>query len=441
MLPSPTDRIEIAALSGIAGPLQTAAPGNPFPAHLTEVETACRIWQSWSTEQLLGEAQAAIIGEWFATQGGWHALSVTLRDKNSQRFAAWCLKVARCAPLQLGPQPIRLLNRLTEQIRQFLLKDSIKIDKVRPERDTDSHNDLAGQVLRKRLRRKSGEMIFESVQAQLRAILRALAHQQVERATEFLNDLIEYHLANGGQRYLVKSLSNLMAQARRQGALHFAQQCSELALRHAPCDQVVRNGRAEVLRSQGRLPEALAAYERVIAESPDNVISLSGRAEVLKSQGRLTESLAAYEQILSRFPNNVVARNGRAAVLKAQGRLSESLTAYEEIIVEFPDSGSARNGRAEVLKAQGRKAEACAAYEQNIIEFPKDVFARNGRAEVLKALGKLDEALDAYEQTLAEFPNDLVSFKGRAGVLRAQQEQVQSPTVCNGSLGRALTRI
>ena len=396
---------------------------HPLHAHRTLTETAWQLWTRWLTEQLPGDAYDRVIGEWFAAQGGWDALFTTLQENNSQRFAAWCLHVARSAPPQLGPQPIRLLNRLTEQIRKLLREELIEVGEVKSGRDGEGFDDISTSLSHRRLRRESGTAVFENVQAQLRAILRALASQQRDRAAAFLNDLIEYHLDHGGPRYLIKSLSNLAARARRQGEVGFAQQCIDLAVRHAPCNHVILNGQAEVLKAQGRLAEALAVYERVIAEAPGNVISLSGRAEVLKAQGRLAESLAAYDEILVLFPNNHVAHNGRAAVLRAQGRLGESLAAYDQIVTEFPSNVVARNGRAEVLKDQGRRAEACLAYEQNIIEFPDDISARNGRAEVLKAQGRLDEALAAYEQTLTEFPSDLATFRGHAGVMNAQRKR------------------
>lgn len=323
--------------------VESAPLDHQLPARDLAIQQAEQIWQRWSTEHLDGEKQAAAVGEWFRAQQGWRTLVGALRTQNSQALAAWCLGVARTTPKELGPQPIRLLNRLTEQVRVAVSQASIKAAATKLDRRSP------------------------------RAVEHALPAQRAHTPC---------------QSYLVKSLSNLASQSRRHGALQFARHCSELAVQYVPHDPVACNGRAEVLKAQGQLAKALRAYDQILVEFPQNIIARNGRAAVLKAQGRLGDALVAYDQIIAEFPADVTSRNGRAEAIKALGNYSEALAAYEQIIAEFPDNVVARNGRAAVLKAQGRLPEALAAYSQTLMEFPDNVIARNGRADLLRALRK-----------------------------------------------------
>ncbi len=354
----------------------------------TALEKAWQIWQRWSADYLEDEKKAAAVGKWFHAQQGWPTLVGVLKSQNSQEFAAWCLRVARAAPPELGPQPIRLLNRLTVQVRLSLSKEPTNAAQAKRERIALLPGAHAVSVVRGHTPRQNAGEIFAVVQLQLQAIVRALERKEWPRAQEFLNDLIQYHLTHGGHRYLVKSLSNLATQGRRHGALHFAQHCSELAVKYAPHDPIACNGRAEVLKAQGQLTQALRAYDQILIQFPQNINARNGRAEVLKAQGRLGEARVAYDQIIAEFPDAVISRNGRAEAIKAQGNYPEALSAYEQIVADFPDNVIARNGRAAVLKKQGKLREALAAYSQILVEFPDNVTARNGRTELLRVLRK-----------------------------------------------------
>jgi tetratricopeptide (TPR) repeat protein len=264
---------------------------------------------------------------------------------------------------------------------------------------------------------QSTKSVLERIEKQKAAIVGLMRHD-LERARQYLADLIEFQLSAGEPVHACKSLCDLAKKAKDLGLFRFQLELTSQAIALKNDDGWSWTQHGDALLQARQLGPALAAYERALTYVNDPQVQ-NGRAEVLKAQNRLPEALAAYEAVVADFPENVVARNGRADVLKAQNRLPEALAAYEAVVADFPENVVARNGRAEVLKAQNRLPEALAAYETVVADFPENVVARTGRAEVLKAQNRLPEALAAYETVVADFPADVVARNGCAGVLSA----------------------
>jgi tetratricopeptide (TPR) repeat protein len=351
-----------------------------------------------------------------------------------------------------GNRPFSRVRNHRDILREWLASFQAGSSVAESRRRTfDTESDSAEEQSEE-LSTQGAKEILERVEKQKAAIVGLMRARDLDRARQYLADLIEDQLRSGEPVHACKSLCDLAKKARDLGLYRFQLELTSQAVtvknddgwawaQHGDAllqagtlgpaleayDRALtyvnaphaRTGRAEVLKAQNRLPEALAAYEVVIAEFPENVVARNGRAEVLKALNRLPEALAAYEDIIAGFPENVVARNGRAEVLKALNRLTEALAAYVDVIADFPSDVVARTGRAEVLKAQNRLPEALAAYEVVIADFPSDLVARTGRAEVLKAQNRLPEALAAYEVVIADFPSDVVARNGCAGVLSA----------------------
>lgn len=292
--------------------------------------------------------------------------------------------------------------------------------------------------------------IKERVDRQKKAITEAMDSRRLDRAKDFVGDLIAYQLAHGEPEYACKSLCDLAIHAQDLSQFSFQHWLTSKAIGLKPDDGwswaqygkallnlnrlpealsaydealiwyhsvEIKNGRAEVLKSLNRLPEALAAYDAIITDHPENVVAKNGRAEVLKSLNHLPEALVAYDAIITDHPENVVAMTGRAEVLKSLNRLSEALAAYQAIIPDHPGNVFAKTGHAEVLKSLNRLPEALAAYDAIITEHPENVVAKNGRAGVLKSLNRLPEALATYESLLSEHPHEGYACNGRASVL------------------------
>ncbi len=352
-----------------------------------------------------------------------------------------------------GNRPFSKVRNHRDILREWLAPIQAGSPLAEPRRRTFDTEPESTEGESEELSTQSAKEIFERIEKQKAAIVGLMRARDLDRARQYLADLIEDQLKSGEPVHACKSLCDLAKKARDLGLFRFQLELTSQAVtvknddgwawsQHGDAllqagqlgaslvsydraltyvnDPRTRNGRAEVLKAQYRLPEALAAYESVIADFPSDVFARNGRAEVLKAQNRLPEALVTYEDVIADFPSDVVARNGRAEVLKAQNRLPEALAAYERVIADFPENVVAQTGRAEVLKAQNRLPEAFAAYEVVIADFPENVVARNGRAEVLKAQNLLPEALAAYEAVIADFPSDVVARTGRAEVLKAE---------------------
>ena len=298
----------------------------------------------------------------------------------------------------------------------------------------------------------SADEAKNKVDKQIEAIVQQIHQVNVNRAGDFIYDLVEFQLEQGKKKYLAMTLCNLANTAmevyefgiseklveyafelnvedaviwttqaellKRKGLLDEALAAYDATSERFPNDAVAQSGRAEVLKKLNRLNEALAAYDAIIERFPNDAVAQNGRAEVLKELNRLNEALAAYEVTIERFPNNAVAQCGRAEVLKELNRLNEALAAYDATIERFPNNAVAQTGRAEVLKELNRLNEALAAYDASIERFPDNAVAQTGRAEVLKELNRREEALEAYEATIDRFPNNVVAQNGRAEVLK-----------------------
>ncbi|MBL0015872.1 MAG: tetratricopeptide repeat protein [Bacteroidetes bacterium] len=265
-----------------------------------------------------------------------------------------------------------------------------------------------------------GLEVKSRVEEAISKIEMALYAKDLVIAMQGLLHLIQYQINYSYRENILKSCTNLINIARKQGNIDFMESVLVAAQILDSEDAAFLTTKAEILKSQGKLNEALNAYDGVIQRFPDNVIARSGRAEVLKSLGKLEEALAAYNDVIKQFPENLVAGNGRADILKSQGKLCEALAAYDMVILKFPEDVVALSGRAEIIKSLGKLDEALAIYEGLIRKFPQDVYAMTGLAEVLKSQGKLDEALTAYNKVIKQFPENAVAKSGRAELLKSQ---------------------
>ena len=255
------------------------------------------------------------------------------------------------------------------------------------------------------------------VDKQIEAIVPLIKQGDLNRATGFIYDLVEFQLGQRKKKYLAMTLCSLAKTAMDVHELETSEKLLGYALLLNVEDEVIWNSQAELFRKNGLFNEALNIYKKTIEHFPKDEVARNGRAEVLKDLNHLPEALAAYEETIKRFPEDVVAQNGRAEVLKDLNHLPEALAAYEETIKRFPENVVAQTGRAEVLKDLNRLNDALAAYEDIIQRFPEDVVAQTGRAEVLMELDRPDEALKAYEQTIERFPHDPVVRNGYANLL------------------------
>jgi len=354
----------------------------------------------------------------------------------------------------LSDPQLRLLPRHREVLTSWIQPS--KADKpvlIAEQEDPDvgegRHRASRGRTSKTPQKQRS-HRVFENVNKQKDAIKKAISERHSERASKYIDELVEYQLQRSESKDLAKSLCDLAMFAKGLGANALQLELAMRAVQVLPTDgwsqaqlgdayhccgryeeayvaytvaencgvrEVAASGRAEVLKSLGRLEEALEACEATVADFPQDVVARNGGAEVLKSLGRLEEALEAYEATVADFPQDVVARTGRAEVLKSLGRPEEALEAYEAAVADFPQNVVARAGRAEVLKSLGRLEEALEACEATVADFPQDVVARNGRAEVLKSLGRLEEALIVYDDNLSKSPTNSYARIGRASVL------------------------
>jgi tetratricopeptide (TPR) repeat protein len=357
------------------------------------------------------------------------------------------------------PRVRHLLTAVRNKARERLnLTGGERKETEKPEhkRESDSIRDLLSRFddNEKRIRKRfSGSEAKARVDAQIDPIKGLIAKHDINLATKWVRDLVEFQVGHGEKRHLGMTLCSLAACALDAGETDFATALIEhaealgiedpvifgskawalkaagdllgalvefdSAIRRFPDDPWLRNGRAEVLKAMGHFDEALKQYDETAQRFPDDAVARNGRAEVLKAMGRFDEALGQYDETAQRFPDDAVVRNGRAEVLKAMGRFDEALTQYDETVQRFPDNAVVRNGRAEVLKAMGRFDEALMQYDETVRRFPDDVVVRTGRAEVLKAMGRFDEALEQYDETVQRFPDNAVARTGRAEVLKA----------------------
>jgi tetratricopeptide (TPR) repeat protein len=357
------------------------------------------------------------------------------------------------------PRVRHLLTAVRNKARERLnLTGGERKETEKPEhkRESDSIRDLLSRFddNEKRIRKRfSGSEAKARVDAQIDPIKGLIAKHDINLATKWVRDLVEFQVGHGEKRHLGMTLCSLAACALDAGETDFATALIEhaealgiedpvifgskawalkaagdllgalvefdSAIRRFPDDPWLRNGRAEVLKAMGHFDEALKQYDETAQRFPDDAVARNGRAEVLKAMGRFDEALGQYDETAQRFPDDAVVRNGRAEVLKAMGRFDEALTQYDETVQRFPDNAVVRNGRAEVLKAMGRFDEALTQYDETIQRFPDNAVARTGRAEVLKAMGRFDEALGQYDETIQRFPDNAVARAGRAEVLKA----------------------
>jgi tetratricopeptide (TPR) repeat protein len=357
------------------------------------------------------------------------------------------------------PRVRHLLTAVRNKARERLnLTGGERKETEKPEhkRESDSIRDLLSRFddNEKRIRKRfSGSEAKARVDAQIDPIKGLIAKHDINLATKWVRDLVEFQVGHGEKRHLGMTLCSLAACALDAGETDFATALIEhaealgiedpvifgskawalkaagdllgalvefdSAIRRFPDDPWLRNGRAEVLKAMGHFDEALKQYDETAQRFPDDAVARNGRAEVLKAMGRFDEALGQYDETAQRFPDDAVVRNGRAEVLKAMGRFDEALTQYDETVQRFPDNAVVRNGRAEVLKAMGRFDEALMQYDETVRRFPDDVVVRTGRAEVLKAMGRFDEALGQYDETIQRFPDNAVARAGRAEVLKA----------------------
>ncbi|MGA3163836.1 MAG: hypothetical protein ABSD77_06560, partial [Verrucomicrobiota bacterium] len=236
--------------------------------------------------------------------------------------------------------------------------------------------------------------VKETVDKQKKAVIEAMVAHRLDRAKDYVEDLILFQLANGEPEFACKSLCDLAIQAQKLYQHQFQHWLTSKAVSIKKDDGWSWAQHGKALLNLNRPHEALKACDEAIIWVND-AVPKCGRAEVLKALFRLPDALAAYDAIISEHPEYVVARCGRAEVLKALFRLPDALAAYDAIISEYPEYVVAENGRAEVLKALFRFPDALAAYDAIISEHPEEVVTRCGRAEVLKALNRLPDALAA----------------------------------------------
>jgi len=302
-----------------------------------------------------------------------------------------------------------------------------------------------------RPRRMSAKDALENVIKQKEAIVHLIKRGDIGRARRYVDQLVQFQIGNGDDKYAVMSLCDLAQQAKEASSHSFQLELAKRAVELLPgdgwaCGQLAdayfcleqydnarryfevaeqhgnvafaATGRARILRAQGLLDEALSVYMRAAEEFPSDVIPWLGRAEVLRDMWRLEDALAVYSEAINKFPHEKVPRCGRAAVLKDLGNLNEALQVYESNISEFPNDQISYGGKAGVLKDMGMLADAFSEYDKAIEKFPDEIVLRNGRASVLREMGKLEEALSEFEDIIASFLPNEFTLAGRAETLK-----------------------
>ncbi len=370
--------------------------------------------------------------------GGFHAVVDALSDPNGFD------RVRFESHQALGdlPNARSVLEAWLEPIRPPKAKRRLAHSLEEPERQTSEPH--------RSTRTLSSFQAYENVRRQKAAISDLIKEGQASRAREFIDELVELQVRNGGARFAAMSLCDLAQQAKLAHNYSLQLKLSQRAVDLAPHDgwawsqlsdaflltsqleaslralaeaeslgerQFAATGRARILRTQGRLPEALEAYAQATATYPGQVIAWIGRAEVLREMGRFDEALHAYEIAVLEFPEEIAPRCGRAAVLTDLGRLDEALSAYDAALDYLGTDVVALSGRAHVLKLMGRLGEALESYERAIREYPYEVVPHCGHAGVLTEMGRYRDALETFDRCVAKFPNDASSHGGRAKAL------------------------
>ncbi|HEY0073523.1 MAG TPA: tetratricopeptide repeat protein [Abditibacteriaceae bacterium] len=275
--------------------------------------------------------------------------------------------------------------------------------------ETDDAEDWQGGKGRKAKRRTGGLDTFNRVESQKAAIVKLIQERDVSRARQFIVELIEDQMQNGGAEYAAKSLCDLAMEAKSVGLLEFQLELTEQSVQLKPDDGWAWAQHGDALLNSGRFDEADYAFIQADIYSED-AIGKKGRAEVLKVLGRLDEALTAYEQAIEDFPHDEVARRGRVGVLLALGRLDEALDSLPQHEPKTPDDWIALHMRGMILLAMRKTKEAIRVFRRGVEECP--IVSSQSYFRSALAMAQLRrrnftgaaEVLEAEQAPLLQFP-------------------------------------
>ncbi|MBU1377470.1 MAG: tetratricopeptide repeat protein [Alphaproteobacteria bacterium] len=299
-----------------------------------------------------------------------------------------------------------------------------------------------------------GRSQFEVVLAEQRHIVGLLRRGDLNRARQYVDQLIARQEAGGGD-FAVKSLCRLAQEAKRIGLSDLHYEWSNRAVELHPedawaqgqlADALVTLGRyneaqaalavaepsypafvasnlARTLRRMGDLEGALQAYdagrEKFVGDEDEHFF-WTGVAEVHREFGDLETALATYEEAHERFPGSSAVASGRASVLTEMGRFSEALAALNGALKASAGDLFALHGIASVYREQGDLPRAISEYRKLIGLYPGEPAIHCGYAEALRRNGDLIEALNVYEKTIDQFPFIETAYAGKGRILLQQ---------------------
>lgn len=257
---------------------------------------------------------------------------------------------------------------------------------------------------------------FESNERRMRAISDLIRVGDIDRAREYIGELVESQLANGGAQYAVKSLCSLAKEAKERGLFSLQHDLTQWSVELKPDDGWAWTQYGDALLCSLRPSEALAAYEKA-GTLGGGVVTKTGRAEVLKSLGRLDAALDAYDSVIAEYPADAFARNGRASLLGAMGLYEEALEWLPSSMPVTAQDWIGYHIRGMVLSLMGRDDEAMQVFEEGIRSDPiprsRDYF----RTAMALAQLRRNRIHDA-SSTLAEIDSAESTLRVPVGILR-----------------------
>ena len=295
---------------------------------------------------------------------------------------------------------------------------------------------------------------YSNVMRQQSAIEKLLEKGDETKARQYVRDLIDKQVAQGGAAFAAKSLCRLAQKAKTKGLRSTSVEWLEQAVQIAPADAWTHGqladayiyygrlqeaqkelglaetygdrffavtARARIFKSRAQFEEALETIRTARDEAAgheDAYVTWVIQAEILRDMWRLEEALAVYQEAAFLFHNERVVHCGLAAVFVELGRYTDAIRVYDACLDVLGEDVVTRAGRAQALLEMGLGSEALDEYQRTKIAFPEEPIPHCGLAEALRIQERYEEAMESYAEARSHFPYIAAPFAGHAETLK-----------------------
>ncbi|MBF0101300.1 MAG: tetratricopeptide repeat protein [Desulfobacterales bacterium] len=186
----------------------------------------------------------------------------------------------------------------------------------------------------------------------------------------------------------------------RQGHLHGAITCYQMAIKMNPKFSEAFFNMANALGDLGLMQEALFCYQQAVHINPEDSVAYYNMGNIYQHNGMLRQAITCYQNTIRLKPSLAEAHFNLANALKDQKQYIDAVLAYQRSLQYKPDYAEAYHNLGIVLSGIGKYNEAVSCFKKAIQLNPKDPDSYFNLANTFKRQDKISEAQFCYQHSI-----------------------------------------